>query len=267
MTLNWPKKFLNLKPELLEIDQQIDPEQFNLYGLSIWRNCLDEQALELVNAMADRAQIRPFHPVARDLTVADQIALISAPFREKLIHTLSPLLGQKLGLTGARFLTKAKGKNGTVELHQDIGYHIGSFDQLSVFISLNGMNAKNGGLRLVTGSQHLGYLGDAGHLHPIHPPEAELAPELAPGDAIIMHCATIHHSPANHSDQDRKLFEVLLCHETQPWRIDTLDNSEQNNSPFPNINPTDYELFKSSRVQRLNQLRQDLQPHNDELPS
>lgn len=265
MNIRWPEIFLNLTPEQLEIDQKIDTEKFKLYGLAIWRNFLSQAELETLKDAAKRAKARPYHPVARDLSVSDQIALLSLPIRQKLVTALSPLLGHELGVTGVRFLVKEKGSTGNVELHQDIGYHVGHFDQLSVFVSLNGMNAQNGGLRLIAGSQHLGYLGDAGQLNQFHPAEAEVAPKLDAGDAIIMHCATTHYSPINHSHQPRELFEILLCHAAQPWRIDTCDNKKQNSSPFPAIDPKDYELFRSSRVQRLNQLRQDIERHKQTL--
>lgn len=261
MNISWPEIFLNLKPEQLEIDKKIDVEKFKQYGMSIWRNFLDQGELEILKNAAKRAKSRPFHPVARDLSVDDQIELLSPQIRRKLVTALSPLLGHQLGLTGVRFLIKEKGDTGAVKLHQDVGYHVGHFDQLSIFVSLNGMNAQNGGLRLIAGSQHLGYLGDAGQLNQFHPVEAEVAPELDAGDAIIMHCATTHYSPINHSDEPRELFEILLCHADQPWRIDTCTDNKKNSSPFSDINAKDYELFRSSRVQRLEQLRQDLERH------
>ncbi len=73
-----------------------------------------------------------------------------------------------------------------------------------------------------------------------------------------MHCAMIHFSGANRSADPRKLFEILLCPQDQPWRIDSVLADDKTPRPFAIINPREHQLFRSSRSQRLARIRKAL---------
>ncbi|MEM1189399.1 MAG: phytanoyl-CoA dioxygenase family protein [Pseudomonadota bacterium] len=256
--IDWPREFLNLKIEDHLVRGSVDTGRFRHYGFQLWRGFLGSDELESLLALEKEATSRPFHPVARDLDFAVELAAITPPIRDRLATGFADLLGPGMGLTGARFLRKESGESGTVSIHQDLGYHIGLFEQLSVFCSLNGADASNGALTVVPGSHHLGYLGDAGSLEKFYPEQAEVCASLAPGDALIMHCATIHSSSANQSTEARKLFEILLCPQEQPWRIDNVLADEKTRCAFGSINPREHQLFRSSRGQRLARIRKAL---------
>ena len=253
--IKWPQNFIDVELGEFEVSEQLDVPKFRKYGFQIWRNFLNNDEVGNLITMQDSAGMRPFHPVACDLDAQTELNAVSQSIRIKISQRFKSLLGEDIGLTGARFLVKHKGEQGAVPIHQDLGYHIGHFDQISLFCSLNGASAHNGGLIVVPGSHHLGYLGDAGSLEKFYPESAEVCPALEPGDCIIMHCALIHYSEENQLSQARKLFEILLCPEEQPWRIDNILPSESTSNVFGKLNPREYRLFKSGRIQRLNSIR------------
>ena len=253
--ISWPKQYLDIPMTDIEFENKINVNNFRKYGFSIWRNFLNSQEIDSLLTSLERASARAYHPVAHDLDRQTQLSLLSPSIRKKLADGITPLLGKGMGITGSRFLVKQEGDKGVVKTHQDLGYHIGSFEQVSIFSSLNQMSKENGGIRIIPGSHHLGYLGDAGTLTQFYPEKAELCPQLQPGDALIMHCALIHHSRQNDNSVARKVFEILLCPEEQPWRIDTVSESDSTTSPFGDLDPSQHQLFLSGRGQRLQKIR------------
>lgn len=250
----WPQEFQNVDHSLLE-SQTFNTANFCKYGVQVLRGFLASPELSEIKVGLANARQRDFHPVAYDLSLENQKAILSSSIRNRIHNDFSELLGPDIGLTGSRFLIKPPGNQATVPLHQDLGYHIGSFNQVSLFCSINGMSALNGGMTLVVGSHHLGYLGDAGSLEAIHPHSAEFCPSLQPGDCIAMHCATAHFSPENRTNCSRDLLEILLCPSEQPWRIDDILSSAPQKSYFEKLNPDSIKIFKSSRGQRLQMIR------------
>lgn len=253
--IDWPVEFIDIPIHQVEMSDVADANAFRKYGFLIWRNFMSDKEVSCLINELDTSSERPFHPVAHDMGKQQQIDIVSQEMRQKLINGLSPVLGADMGLTGSRFLVKKEGESGVVNIHQDLGYHIGNFEQISIFTSLNDMSSQNGGITVVPGSHHLGYLGDAGSLSEFYPCNAELCPTLSAGDALIMHCALIHHSRENYDEKPRKVFEVLLCPEEQPWRIDTISQDKSSRSFFNDLDPSDHQLFKSGRAQRLSEIR------------
>lgn len=253
--IKWPKEFINVDLSEIIAEGAFSEERFKKYGVQLLPGFLNEEECSGMRNVILNSRVREFHPVARDLDEKDQILAVGNSVRSKIAKTFGCLLGENIGLTAARFLSKNPGEEGRVVLHQDVGYHLGSFDQVSLFCALGDIKSENGGLRFVLGSHHLGYLGDAGSLEKFHPDAAEVCPELKAGDCIIMHCATIHCSGINHSERTRDIFEILLCPSTQPWRIDDISSGRRSDSVFSRINPKGITLFKSGRSQRLAAIR------------
>lgn len=254
--IDWPLEFTSPDAKDLESLRQLEPTNFGKFGFQVVRDFLDQEEISRLLAAQNKAKVREFHPVAQDLNSRDEIDVLNPSMRATICESFSALLGPNMGLTGARFLVKPPLSKDLVKPHQDLGYHIGSFEQLSVFVALSVSNSQNGGIWLVPGSHHLGYLGDAGSLQRFYPEHASVCPNLMPGDALVMHCATVHYSNENNTNAPRTLFEILLCPEQQAWRIDTVCAEQSSTSVFGDINPRELTLFKSSRAQRLQKIRQ-----------
>jgi ectoine hydroxylase-related dioxygenase (phytanoyl-CoA dioxygenase family) len=101
-----------------------------------------------------------------------------------------------------------------VPYHQDNAYFCQTPpDVLTIWIALDPVTLANGPVYYVRGSQKNGLLptrpsGVRGNsIGLAHPPGIPLEDQfcglLEPGDALIHHCETIHHSAPNHSDHSR----------------------------------------------------------------
>jgi len=96
--------------------------------------------------------------------------------------------------------------------HQDIGLWPNKLHQaLSIWVALDPATRENGCLQMLPGSHRGGVIEHVTYPDSLHkelPRElvADLAPahvELAPGDAVVWHAGTWHHSPPNRSEQNR----------------------------------------------------------------
>ncbi len=117
-----------------------------------------------------------------------------------------------------------------VPYHQDNAYFCQSPpDMLTVWIAIDAVTEANGPVFFVKGSQKLGVLptkpsgvrgNSIGMAEPSTVPLAEqFCGLLAPGDATIHHCNTIHHSAPNTTDHSRLGFLLVYrgCHtQTDP---------------------------------------------------
>ena len=132
------------------------------------------------------------------------------------------LLGGEVYHYHSKLTLKAPETGGAWNWHQDYGYWYfnGNLfpDMLSVFVAIDPATEENGCLRVIRGSARMGRLDHAlvgGQLtadpervaHAVERLEV-VACEMAAGDALFLHCNTLHGSSKNTSAQSRN---VLLC--------------------------------------------------------
>ena len=134
--------------------------------------------------------------------------------REDIRALVAPLVRGKPVLMGIETFNKPARIGSGVPYHQDNAYFCQTPpDVLTVWIAINEVTRANGPIFFVKGSQNLGVLptkpsGVRGNS--IGMAEASQVPLneqfcglLAPGDATIHHCNTIHHSAPNTTEYSR----------------------------------------------------------------
>ena len=116
-------------------------------------------------------------------------------------------------------------------------------------------NPDNGSLILYLGTQHFGYLGEAGEIDPNILPKAypKVVSNSPPGDVIVMHSSVWHESPTNKTLTDRVYLQVNI----QDANCFTTKNviCGERTSEWSNLLTVD-EIFLNSRTQRLKSLYQ-----------
>ena len=141
---------------------------------------------------------------------------------ERVVDGAERLLGGEVYHYHSKLTLKAPETGGAWNWHQDYGYWYfnGNLfpDMLSVFIAIDPADEENGCLQVLRGSARMGRLDHelvGGQLtadpervaHAIE--RLEVVPcEMAAGDALFLHCNTLHGSSKNTSAQSRN---VLLC--------------------------------------------------------
>ena len=141
---------------------------------------------------------------------------------EKVVGAAERLLGGEVYHYHSKLTLKAPESGGAWNWHQDYGYWYfnGNLfpDMLSVFVAIDPATEANGCLQVIQGSARMGRLDHelvGGQLtaepervaHAIERLEV-VSCEMAAGDALFLHCNTLHGSSKNTSKQNRN---VLLC--------------------------------------------------------
>jgi ectoine hydroxylase-related dioxygenase (phytanoyl-CoA dioxygenase family) len=129
----------------------------------------------------------------------------------KLIELAKELLAtDNIALYMNRVLIKDREWNGAVQLHQDMPYFHGGVRKLSVFIPLTSIQADggNGGLKFVAGSHRFGNLRRGTIKRELFPPMQDVAPELEPGDILLMDFLTWHYSNEALIRNERYLMQI-----------------------------------------------------------
>ena len=141
---------------------------------------------------------------------------------ERVVGGAERLLGGEVYHYHSKLTLKAPETGGTWNWHQDYGYWYfnGNLfpDMLSVFIAIDPATEENGCLQVIRGSSRMGRLDHelvGGQLtaepervaHALERLEV-VSCEMAAGDALFLHCNTLHGSSKNISKQSRN---VLLC--------------------------------------------------------
>lgn len=147
-------------------------------------------------------------PVRRFCTQGPQLAAVAQ------------LLGPNVCLTHQQFVTKlpdGDAQHSEIAVHQDNGYgRLEPATDLTVFVALVDMDARNGGLSVVPGSHRLGLLEHAqAGVNPVlreaHA-EAPLVPmPLAAGEALAFSGLTLHGSGPNRGSDARPALFVRYC--------------------------------------------------------
>ena len=141
---------------------------------------------------------------------------------ERVVDGAERLLGGEVYHYHSKLTLKAPETGGAWNWHQDYGYWYfnGNLfpDMLSVLIAIDPATEENGCLQVLRGSARMGRLDHelvGGQLtadpervaHAVERLEV-VACEMAAGDALFLHCNTLHGSSKNTSKQSRN---VLLC--------------------------------------------------------
>jgi len=212
--------------------------QFQADGLVFVRGLFDpEETALLRRAMEEDPQVRDHILDRLDANgAATRISLWNragdsvyglAARCARLVDTMEALLGGPVYHFQSKLTAKDPLVGGAWEWHQDYGYwyHNGClFPNLaSCMVALDPTTRANGCLQLVRGSHRLGRIDHV----PIPGSKDQVAAdpqrmahitksldivhaELAPGDAVIFHCNTLHQSAQNRSPERRWTF--LACY-------------------------------------------------------
>lgn len=131
----------------------------------------------------------------------------------RLLELLAPLLHGEPVLIAVETFNKQARVGSGVPHHQDNAYFCRTPpDVLTVWIAMDAATLENGPVYYIKGSQHAmlpsrksGVAGNSMGLAevPTTPLEEQFCGTLEPGDALIHHCQTIHHSAPNKSEQSR----------------------------------------------------------------
>ena len=172
----------------------------------------------------------------------------------EFINFIQKFFSGNVGLYNFRVVKKDGDDTSSVFLHQDVGYHIGSFERYSLFVPLTTCGLSNGGLKLYPGTHKLGYLGDAGEIKDFLPESyPRLIPDVIPGDVIIMHSAVWHSSGENKARLDRVYLDIHIQAADEPSTKEILVGSKKSEWV---LNMDHDEIFSSSRTQKLKALYQ-----------
>ena len=141
---------------------------------------------------------------------------------ERMVNGVELMLGGEVYHYHSKLTMKAPRTGGAWNWHQDYGYWYLNGNlfpyMASVMIAISESDRENGGLQVLKGSHHMGRLdhmlvdgqttADPERIaHALEVLEVVYG-ELAPGDALFLHCNTVHGSGQNRSQRQRN---VLLC--------------------------------------------------------
>ena len=207
---------------------QVQPD-YEQKGVALIRGFMELQEVEAIRAELDRyiwedlaglpSDARTFEK--DDVTVRNLWRLekhnaifLALGEREDIRNLVAPLVKGEPVLVGVETFNKPARVGSGVPYHQDNAYFCQKPpDMLTVWIAIDPVTEANGPVFFVKGS-HLsgmkptrpsGVRGNS--IGMATPPDVPLADQfcglLAPGDATIHHCETIHHSAPNHTDNSR----------------------------------------------------------------
>ena len=255
-------------PEHLQDDmlQKMDqnhliPESYRQFGALILRRVIPSELIdEWIDAwkafylakLADGRMLDPYNQVVLHEPVPEVLEKVHLhPVLLDIMQGLYPDLGFYL----QRFIIKDSHNREAVFPHQDFCYNLGWPDKTSVMLPLGPMNPDNGGLVLYPGTHHLGYLGDAGEidLDILDPKWPVVAPELEPGDLILMHDCTWHSSPPRKSDLERIMLQITYQPASDPSTTKVLRGNSNMGLSLMTIERDRF--FKRSRAGRLQELQ------------
>jgi len=172
-----------------------------------------------------------------------------------ILNKISSVFGDNIGLYQKRFVVKDQSSAGPVILHQDSGYHVGTFAKASVFLALKPVNVNNGAMYLYPGTHRFGYLGDAGSINTDILPAGwpKLTPELEPGDFLLMSSLTWHGSGPYISGNDRVMTDFIYQSAEDPSTKEVVMGNGGWSSSFLTENRQG--IFQASRSSKLREIR------------
>jgi len=173
---------------------------------------------------------------------------------KNIVDKISAVFGDNIGLYQKRFVVKDKSSAGSVILHQDSGYHVGTFNKASVFLALKPVNAQNGAMYLYPGTHQFGYLGDAGSINPEILPAGwpKVTPELEPGDFLLMKSLTWHGSGPYISGNDRVMTDFIYQCAKDPSTKEIVSGNRGWTHSF--LTQNRHGIFQSCRSSKLREI-------------
>jgi phytanoyl-CoA hydroxylase len=174
------------------------------------------QLEELASKPADARTLEPDGVTVRNLWRLEihHPALLPMVEKPALVELVAALVHGEPLLVGVETFNKPARVGSGVPYHQDNAYFCRTPpDMLTVWIAMDPVTLENGPVYYVRGSHRWGMLptrpsGVKGNsIGLAEPPEMPLEEQfcglLEPGDALVHHCQTIHHSAPNRSDHPR----------------------------------------------------------------
>jgi ectoine hydroxylase len=155
------------------------------------------------------------------------------PRLARMVDIAGLAVGERVDHWHSKIVLKEPGRIGSWDWHQDYGhwYSEGCLapQMMSIGVAIDPMHARNGPLKVVPGSHHLGRIDHIpiGKSNGADPQHVQRALErlgtyechLATGDAIAFHANTLHSSAANTSDEPRSfLISSYNAASNRPWR-------------------------------------------------
>ncbi len=200
-----------------------------------------------------------YHLTLVELGAADELQKIV--FNKDFFEVASKFFEGRVGSDFVRIVKKDSTNFSKVFLHQDTGYQIGGFEKYSLFIALTECNEDNGGLTLLPGTHHFGYLGDAGEINEKILPKnyPRITPNAEPGDILIMHSSTWHESPQSKNLKDRVYLEVHIQPLDEPTTRWEICGKRTSNWV---LHANEDQIFKDSRTQRIRRMAAELKKTN-----
>ncbi|MFT7774899.1 phytanoyl-CoA dioxygenase family protein [Roseateles sp.] len=244
------------------IGPSVDFDVLKELGFFIVRNALPAEVCARYKGEYDRYKASkdfdrtPFHLTEVKFDLQHPLAGI---LKEPAFLALATrFFGGDVGLYNIRIVKKDATDVAPVFLHQDIGYHHGSFQRYSFFVPLTECNQTNGGLTFFPGTHKFGFLGDAGGLHDVAPAELlRPTPSVLPGDVIVMDSALWHRSGPNETQAERVYYDLHINHADDPASQYPICGGREVNDWSISYDP-DF-LFENSRTQRLRALYKQLE--------
>ncbi len=241
---------------------KIDVENFKATGVAIvrgavptgkmseWNELWDEHRRQTLGASRTLENV---HNPVEIKKLPDELLNISSS--EHIINHIKPVFGENIGLFHKRFVVKDSNSKGAVILHQDSGYHVGSFEKASVFLALKPVNEANGAMYLLPGTHRFGYLGDAGAINREVLPEdwPVITPTLEPGDFMLMNSLVWHGSGPFHEGNERVMTDFIYQPSTDPSTIETVAGEGGWNGSF--LTEARDEIFLQCRSSKLREIR------------
>ncbi len=240
----------------------IDPEIFDRTGIAIVRSALNSDELLRWQNLWDshRRDVLGAHREIENENNPVEIKQIPDELYElskepKLLNLLEPVFGEDIGLYQKRFVVKDVKSVNPVILHQDSGYHVGTFEQASVFMALKKVNKANGGMYLYPGTHRFGYLGDAGSINPeIVPSEwPVITPELEPGDFMLMKSLTWHGSGPFIEGDERVMTDFIYQSAKDPSTREIVRGNSGWSGSF--LTEKRQDIFSACRSSKLRQIK------------
>lgn len=241
----------------------IDPENFKRTGIAIVRSALNTSEMKVWQDLWDshRSLVLGAHREIENKNNPVEIKqlpekLYELSTEQKLLDLLVPAFGENIGLYQKRFVVKDSSSVNPVILHQDSGYHVGSFEKASMFLALKTVNKQNGGMYLYPGTHRFGYLGDAGSINPeILPTDwPVITPSLEPGDFMLMRSLTWHGSGPFIEGDERVMTDFIYQPASDPSTRELVRGKSGWNGCF--LTEKRQDIFASCRSSKLRQIKQ-----------
>jgi len=211
--------------------KSIDPLTFKKTGVAIVRGAIPQELLSVWTELWDEYRAKTLgasrtlentnNPVEIKKLPSE---LLNISHSKHIVDLLKPVFGENIGVYQRRFVVKDTASKGAVILHQDSGYHVGTFEKASMFLALKPVTEKNGAMYLYPGTHNFGYLGDAGSINKDVLPQdwPVISPTLEAGDFMLMSSLTWHGSVPFVEGNERVMTDFIYQPAHDPSTVDTV---------------------------------------------